>query len=86
MCALLGEETVVPDELVQSISAAITNADTCPPKSWEDVYHDLGAGFSVDCFRVKYVDEDPEEQEGGRVATRDTHSKEETQNCPCPLT
>ena len=42
VCALLGEEAAVPDEFVQSIRAAITNADTCPPKSWEDVYHDLG--------------------------------------------
>ena len=33
VCALLGEDTVVPDEFVQSIRAAITNADRCPPKS-----------------------------------------------------
>ena len=33
VCALLGEETVVSDEFVQSIKAAITNADACPPKS-----------------------------------------------------
>ena len=32
VCALLGEETVVPDEFLQSIRAAITNVDTCPPK------------------------------------------------------
>ena len=56
VCALLGEETAVPDEFVQSIKAAITNADTCPPKSWEDVYHDLGACFPVDCSGVRYVE------------------------------
>ena len=33
LCALLGEEIVVRDEFVQSISAAITNVDTCPPPS-----------------------------------------------------
>ena len=64
VCALLGEETAVPDEFVQSIRAAITNADTCPPKSWEDVYHDFRAGFPVDCSWVGYVDEDPEEEDG----------------------
>ena len=64
VCALEGEEIVVPHEFVQSIRAAITNADTCPPKSWEDVYHDLRAGFRVDCCGVRYVDEDPEEQDG----------------------
>ena len=32
VCALLREETVVLDEFVQSIRAAITNADTCPPQ------------------------------------------------------
>ena len=54
VCALLGEETAVPDDFVQSIRAAITNADTCPPpKSWEGVYHDLGAGFPVDCSGVR---------------------------------
>ena len=53
VCALLGEETAVPDEFVQSIRAAIINADTCPPKSWEDVYHNLGAGFLVDCSVVR---------------------------------
>ena len=74
VCALLGEETVVPDEFVQSIRAAITNADTCPPKSWEDVYHDLGAGFLVDCSRVRYVDEDPEEQDGEAESQPETHT------------
>ena len=73
-CALLGEETVVPDEFVQSIRAAITNADTCPPKSWEDVYHDLGAGFPVDCSGVRYVDEDPEEQDGEAESQSQTHT------------
>ena len=34
------------------------------PKSWENVYHDLGAGFPVDCSGVGYVVEDPEEQHG----------------------
>ena len=48
VCAFLGEETIVPEEFDQSIRAAITNADKCPPKSWEDVYHDLGPGFPVD--------------------------------------
>ena len=74
------------DEFVQSIKAAITNADTCPSKSWEDVYHDLGAGFPGDCFRIRYVDEDPKEQDGKAESQQETHSKEETQNCPCPLT
>ena len=37
VCALLGEEVAVPDEFVQSIRAAITNADACPHKSWEDL-------------------------------------------------
>ena len=49
VCALLGEETAVPDEFVHSIRAAISNADTCPPKSWEDVYHDLGLGGKFSC-------------------------------------
>ena len=49
VCAFLGEETAVTDEFVQSMRAAIINADTWPSKSWEDVYHDLGAGFPVDC-------------------------------------
>ena len=31
VCALLGEETVVPNEFVQSVRVAITKADTCPP-------------------------------------------------------
>ena len=31
-CALLVEETAVPDEFVQSITAAITNADAFPPQ------------------------------------------------------
>ena len=32
VCALWGEEIAVPDEFVQSIKEAITNADTCPPQ------------------------------------------------------
>ena len=32
VCALLGEETVVPDEFVQSMRVAITDSDTCPPQ------------------------------------------------------
>ena len=83
----LGEETVVPDEFVQSIRAAITNADTCPPKLWEDVYHDLGAGFPVDCSRVRYVDEDPEEQDGEAQSQPETHppkKKPKTALAPSP--
>ena len=82
--ALLGEETVVHDEFVQSIRAAITNADTCP-KSWEDVYHDLGAGFPVDCSRVRYVDEDPEEQDGEAEPQQETHTpKKKPKTAPAP--
>ena len=33
VCALLGEETDVPDDVVQSIRAATANADRCPPPS-----------------------------------------------------
>ena len=72
VCALLGEEAVVPDEFVQSIRAAITNADTCPPKSWEDVYHDLGARFPVDCSGVGYAAEEPEEQDGEAESQQET--------------
>ena len=78
VCALLGEETAMPNEFVQSIRSAITNADTCPPppppKSWEDVCHDLGAGFPVDCSGVRYVDEDPEEQYGEAKSQPVTHT------------
>ena len=85
VCALLGEETVVPDEFVQSIRAPITNADTCPPKSWEDVYHDLGAGFPVDCSGVRYVDEDPEEQDGEAQSQPETHTlKKKPKTAPAP--
>ena len=87
VCALLGEETVVPDEFVQSIRAAITNADTCPPKSWEDVCHDLGAGFPVDCSGVRHVDEDPEEQDGEAESQPETHTpkkKPKTALAPSP--
>ena len=74
MCALLGEETVVPRLFFESIGAAIANADTCPPKSWEDVYHDLGAGFPVDCSWVRYVDEDSGEQDGEAESQPETHT------------
>ena len=85
VCALLGEETVVPDEFVQLIRAGITNADTCPPKSWEDVYHDLGAGFPVDCSRVRYVDEDLEEQDGEAESQPETHTpKKKPKTAPAP--
>ena len=85
MCALLAEETVVPDEFVQSIRAAITNADTCPPKSWEDVYHDLGAAFLVDCSGVRYVDEDPQEQDGEAESQPETHTtKKKPKTAPAP--
>ena len=85
VCALLGEETAVPDEFVQSIRVAITNADTCPPKSWEDVYHDLGAGFPVDCSGVRYVDEDPEKQDGEAELQPETHTpKKKPKTAPAP--
>ena len=87
VCALLGEETVVRDEFVQSIRAAITNADTCPPKSWEDVYHDLRAGCPVDCSGVRDVDEDPEEQDGEAESQPETHTpkkKPKTAAAPSP--
>ena len=85
VCALLGEETVVPGEFVHSISAAITDADTWPSKSWEDVYHDLGAGFPVDCCGVRYVDEDPEEQDGEGESQPETHTpKKKPKTAPAP--
>ena len=85
MCALLGEEIVVPDEFVQSIRAAITNADTCPPKSWEDVYHELGASFPVDCSGVGYVDEDLEEQDGEAESQQATNTPtNKPKNAPAP--
>ena len=85
VCAFLGEETVVPDEFVQSIRAAITNADRCPPKSWEDVYHALGAGFLVDCSGVRYVDEDPQEQDGEAESQPETHTpKQKPETAPAP--
>ena len=84
-CALLGEETAVLDEFVQSIRAAITNADTCPPKSWEDVHHALGAGFPVDCSGVRYVDEDPEGQDGEAQSQPETHTpKKKPKTAPAP--
>ena len=75
------------DEFVQSIRAAITNADTCPPKSWEDVYHDLGAIFPVDCSGVRWVDEDPEEQDGEAESQPETHTlkKKPKKTAPAPL-
>ena len=70
---------------VQSIRAAITNADTCPPKLWEDVYHDLGAGFPVDCSAVRYVDEVPEEQDGEAESQTETHTpKKKPKTAPAP--
>ena len=77
----------MPNEFVQSIRAAITNADTCPPKSWEDVYHGLGAGFPVDCSGVRYVDEDLEEQDGEAESQPETHTpkkKPKTGHAPSP--
>ena len=85
VCALLGEETVVPDDFVQLIRAGITNADTCPPKSWEDVYHDLGPGFPVDCSGVRYVDEDPKEQDGEAESQPETQTpKKKPKTAPAP--
>ena len=85
VCALLGEETAMPDEFVQSIRAAITNADTCPPKSWEDVYHDLGAGFLVDFSGVTYVNEDPEEQDGDAESQPEAYApKKKPKTAPAP--
>ena len=75
----------MPDEFVQSIRAAITIADTCPPKSWEDVYHVLGEGFPVDCSGVRYVDEDPEEQIGEAELQPETHTpKWKPKTAPAP--
>ena len=87
VCAPLGEETVVPHEFVQSIRAANTHADTCPPKSWEDVYHALGAGFPVDGSGVRYIDEDPEEQDWEAESQQETHTankKPKTAPAPSP--
>ena len=41
LLALLGEDSAVPDEFVQSLRACITNTDMCPPKAWHDAYDDL---------------------------------------------
>ena len=87
MCALLGEEAVVPRLFFESIGAAIANADTCPPKSREDVYHDLGAGFLVDCSWVRYVDEDSGEQDGEAESQPETpppKKKPKTATAPSP--
>ena len=85
VCALLAEETDVPDEFVQSIRAAITNANTCPPKSWEDVYHDFGAGFLVHCSWVWYGDEDREQQDGEAESQPETHTpKKKPKTAPVP--
>ena len=73
------------DEFVHSMRAAITNADTCPPKSWENVYHELGAGFPVDCSWVRYVDEDPKEQDGEAESPPETHTaKKKPKTAPAP--
>ena len=81
----VGEETAVPDEFVRSIRVAITNAATCPPKSWEDVYLDLGASFPVDCSGVRYVDEDPKEQDGEAESQPKTHTpKKKPKTAPAP--
>ena len=44
--------------------ACIANADTCPPKAWNDACDDLSSGYPVDFTRARYVDEDSEEDEG----------------------
>ena len=51
VCALLGEETIVPDDFVPSIRVAITNADTCPPKVMGGCVPRLGGRFSCGLFR-----------------------------------
>ena len=67
--------------------AAITNAYTCPPKSWEYVSHDLLEGFPVDCSGVRYVDEDPEEQDGEAESQPETHiPKKKPIRAPAPIT
>ena len=85
VCALLGEETVVPDEFVQSIRAAITNADTCPPKVMGGCVPRLGVGFPVVCSGVRYVDEDPEEHDGEAELQPETHTpKKKPKTAPAP--
>ena len=54
-------------------------------ETWEDVYHDLGAGFPVDCSGVRYVDEDPEEQDGEAESQPQTHTpKKKPKTAPAP--
>ena len=57
-----GEETTVRDEFVHSLRAAITNANTYPPKSWNDIHDDM-SGFPVDCNGARYVEEEEEKEE-----------------------
>ena len=53
-----------------------------PPKLGEDVYHDLGASFPVG---VRYVDEDPEEQDGEAESQPETHTpKKKPKNALAP--
>ena len=71
--ALLGEELVVPDEFVQSLRASVTDADTCPPNSWNDAFDDLSIWWLVDCTGARYVDVDLEEDESqAEPQTEDT--------------
>ena len=46
---------------------------------------DLGASFPVDCSGVRYVDEDPEEQDGGAESQLETqHPKKKPKTAPAP--
>ena len=49
--------------ICQSLSAFISNADTCPPKAWNDVYDDLTSWFPVDRSGNPYVEGDDDEEE-----------------------
>ena len=51
------------------------------------MYHDLGAGFPVDCSWVRYVDEDVEEQDGQAASQPETHTpkkKPKAASAPSP--
>ena len=51
----------------------------------EDVYHDLAASFPVDCSGVRYVDEDPEVQDGEAKSQPETHTpKKKPKTAPAP--
>ena len=74
-----------PMTLFSSSEQVSPTPTRAPPKSWEDVYHDLGAGFPMDCSGVRYVDEDPEEQDGEAESQPETQTpKKKPKTAPAP--